>query len=151
MTDRLCPCGSGRPLADCCGRYHAGEVAPTAEALMRSRYTAYVLGLIDYIRQTWTPETWPPAFPPDATEWLGLSILRTDKGGEADDEGIVEFVAAFREKGNVRGLREVSRFVKRDGRWLYAEGKPRLEAFGRNDPCPCGSGRKVKQCCGKRS
>ena len=151
MTEQLCPCGSGLPLANCCGPLHAGKPAATAEALMRSRYAAYVLGDIDYVRNTWTPETWPPAFPPDTTEWIGLRIVRTDKGGEADDEGIVEFVAAFREKGKVLGLHETSRFVKREGRWLYADGKPKLESFGRNDPCPCGSGRKVKQCCGGRA
>jgi SEC-C motif-containing protein len=72
-----CPCGSGRVLDECCGRYHAGEAAPDAEALMRSRYSAYVLGLEDYLRATWHPSTCPATLDlctPPLPQWRGLEV-----------------------------------------------------------------------------
>jgi len=141
-----CPCGSGQAFAACCGPLHEGAPAATAEALMRSRYTAYVRGDAEYLRATWQAEACPEDLNPGGTAWLGLSILRCTGGG-AQDEGTVEFEAAFRDGGRVKALHETSRFVRRDGRWLYVDGEPRLRDVGRNAPCPCGSGRKLKRCC----
>ena len=158
-----CPCGSGRALSTCCGLYlerHAD--APTAEALMRSRYTAFVLRNAGYLLDTWDPAQRPRRleFEKDPTEWLGLEILRTEAGGESDVDGRVEFIARFRGPGasNEQSLHELSRFRKVAGRWLYVDGDTRAgraptvraaQAPGRNDPCPCGSGQKYKRCCGK--
>jgi len=154
-----CPCGSGRVLAACCGRYHAGEPAPTAEALMRSRYAAYALGRLDYIAATCAG---PAALAFDlkeaessqlGTEWRGLEITGTSKGGAGDSEGTVSFIARYRHKGAEDRLVETSQFRRIDGRWVYWDRVPEAKvAFaarvGRNDPCPCGSGKKYKKCCG---
>jgi SEC-C motif domain protein len=156
-----CPCGSGAPLPRCCGPILDGAAAPTAEALMRSRYSAHVLGRIDYIVDTHDPATrgrvdraaverWARD-----SEWLGLRIVARERGGRDDDDGVVEFQATYRSGGATVVHHERSRFSRRDGRWLYVDGdvvKPapaRREAtVGRNDPCPCGSGKKYKKCCG---
>lgn len=155
----LCPCGSSLDLAACCGRYHAGEPAPTAEKLMRSRYAAYALGNLDYIEAT---VGGPAALAFDraeaealqlGTRWLGLEITATRKGGERDSDGTVSFTARYRHNGVEAALTETSRFRRVNGRWLYwdrdaADGPPHAAGIGRNDPCPCGSGRKFKKCCG---
>ena len=144
MGVTLCPCGSAKPLNDCCGRYHAGEPAPTAEALMRSRYSAYVLKLSGYLRETWHPSTRPPGLDvsEDEVVWQRLQVI-------ASGAGWVEF-AAFYAGGQ---LHERSRFVQEDGRWFYLDGEmlPPITAEkpGRNTPCPCGSGKKYKRCCGQ--
>lgn len=146
-----CPCGSGRPYADCCGRHHAGEPAPTPEALMRSRYSAFALDLTDYLLATWHAATRPASLVPDeATRWVRLEVL---KSGETGDEGQVHFRATFREGRHWGVLEEASRFVREEGRWFYRDGHPALSRLkpGRNDACPCGSGRKFKQCCGRAS
>jgi SEC-C motif-containing protein len=147
-----CPCGSGLGFTECCGGILAGSVLPaTAAALMRSRYTAYALSDAAYLLKSWHPQTRPAAldFSGDDSEWLGLTLLRVEAGGADDSEGLVEFVAAYRTDGKIRQLREISRFVKQVGRWFYLSGdilpEPKL---GRNDPCPCGSGKKLKKCCG---
>lgn len=142
-----CPCGSGQAFTACCGPLHAGGTAATAEALMRSRYAAFVLGDAGYLRATWLAEVCPAQLALGDTAWLGLRVLRCKGGGVDDAEGAVEFEAAFRDGGRVKALHETSRFVRRDGRWLYAGGEPRLRELGRNEPCPCGSGRKLKRCC----
>ena len=121
----LCPCGSGKHYADCCGQYLAGTAnAPTAEALMRSRYTAFVFQDEDYLRDSWHPDTRPADI--DARDadirWLGLKIKRTEAGGEADDTGTVEFVARYKTGGRGHRLHETSRFVRHAGRWVYLEG-----------------------------
>ncbi|MBI2308542.1 MAG: SEC-C domain-containing protein [Rhodocyclales bacterium] len=115
-----CPCGSGRPYARCCGRWHAGEPAPTAEALMRSRYAAYVLARHDYLLATWHASTRPPALDDAPTRWLGLEVKRHEQHG--DDSAIVEFVARYRADGRGHRLHETSRFVREDGRWYYVDG-----------------------------
>ncbi len=124
-----CPCGTGRAYAACCGRYHAGEAAPDAEALMRSRYSAFVLGDADYLRATWHPDTRPAELGLDApgaprTAWLGLSVKQHRATGP--DTAEVEFVARYRVGGGsaVR-LHESSRFACLDGRWLYVDGDQR--------------------------
>ena len=118
-----CPCGSGDTLAACCGRWHAGTPAPDAAALMRSRYSAYVLGLTDYLRATWAPETCPPRIEPDppGLKWLGLDVRRHDAIDAS--HATVEFVARTRLAGRAQRLHERSRFERRDGRWLYVDGE----------------------------
>lgn len=116
MSGASCPCGSGLALADCCGRYHEGQLAPDAECLMRSRYSAFVLGREDYLLATWHPSTRPAALELDATprpQWLGLTV-KAHMPLDAT-HATVEFVARYK-------LHETSRFVKMDGRWLYVDG-----------------------------
>ncbi len=117
-----CPCGSGIAYTACCGRFHAGALhlqAPNAEALMRSRYSAFVLGLHDYLLATWHPSTRPPALEPDppGLKWLGLNVRRHLQHDA--DHATVEFVARSKLAGRANRLHEVSRFVREGGRWLY--------------------------------
>ncbi len=122
--ESACPCGSGKPLHDCCGPLIEGGVpAPTAEALMRSRYTAYSLGREDYLHATWHPATRATGDPLPAVRWIGLSILRTQAGGRDDHEGTVEFVARYKLAGRAHRLQETSRFVRIEGRWVYLDGE----------------------------
>jgi len=121
----LCPCGRPAAYAACCARYHDGPQrlqAPTAEALMRSRYSAYVLGLADYILATWHPSTRPAALESDPAglKWLGLQVLPPVM--TAADHASIEFVARSKIAGRARRLREVSRFVFEGGRWFYLDG-----------------------------
>lgn len=145
-----CPCGSTRPLADCCQPYHQGKLLPaTPEALMRSRYSAFALGLTDYLLHSWHASTRPAHLEPDAqTDWKALSILEAP--APASHQGRVHFQAFFRERNRWQVLEETSRFVFEGERWWYLDGTPSIERLkpGRNDPCLCGSGRKIKQCCG---
>jgi len=126
MSSADCPCGSGRTLAACCGRFHAGEPAPDAESLMRSRYSAYVLGLEDYLRATWHPVTRPAALGLDAVprpQWLGLAV-KSHTSLDAT-HATVEFVARYKLNGRAYRLHETSRFERMDGRWLYVDGEIR--------------------------
>jgi len=119
-----CPCGSGRGYAACCGRYHAGEAAPDAEALMRSRYSAFVLGLEDYLRATWHPATRPAALDlhvPPRPQWLGLTVA--SHAPVDATHATVEFAARYKLNGRAHRLHEVSRFERVDGRWLYVDGE----------------------------
>lgn len=121
-----CPCGLPRAYDDCCACLHRGEPAPDAEALMRSRYSAYVLGLEGYLLETWHPSTRPARLDLDAgprPKWLGLKVL----GHEACDGGqaTVTFVARYKVGGRAHRLRETSRFVREDGRWYYLDGELR--------------------------
>lgn len=124
-TESLCPCGSGVPLADCCQPYLSGKApAPTAEALMRSRYSAYVLDNADYLLASWHPDTRPASLNLDGKQnWLGLKIRRAELGGAEDSEGLVEFVARFKIAGRGHRLHEISRFQRLDGRWFYLDGE----------------------------
>lgn len=159
-----CHCGSGKAYDACCGPIISGDQpALTAEALMRSRYTAYAVGAIDYLGETLHPEhraDWDR----DATsrwasesQWQGLEIRAVENGAEGDEEGFVEFIASFTEAGAPKMHHERSRFRKREGRWYYVDGQTPRPAtqrnegpkVGRNDPCPCGSGKKYKKCCGR--
>ncbi|MDR3440092.1 YchJ family protein [Telmatospirillum sp.] len=160
MTD--CPCGSSLPLESCCGPILAGAPAATPEALMRSRYTAYVLCDIDHLERSLAQEAlkdhdrkaaeqWAKS-----VEWLGLSILGTEGGSSVDQSGTVEFTARFRQNGAEHTHHETSSFRRQDGKWVYVDGKihntPVVRTgpkIGRNDPCPCGSGKKYKHCCGR--
>lgn len=119
-----CPCGSGRSLADCCGPYLEGQaIAPTAEALMRSRYAAYVLQNEGYLLATWHPSTRPPSL--DLAEgarpkWIGLEVKQHAQQDET--HALVEFVARYRLNGRAHRLHEKSRFVREAGRWFYLDG-----------------------------
>jgi len=120
-----CPCGSGISLNQCCGQYIDGEKdAPTAESLMRSRYTAYAVQDKAYLRKTWHPDTCPVDLDVDGKEkWIGLKILRTELGGVDDDEGVVEFIARYKVAGKAHRLQETSRFVRLEGCWVYVDGE----------------------------
>lgn len=120
MDARLCSCGSGETYDACCGPVVRNERwADTAEELMRSRYTAYVLDDVDHLFRTWHPATRPDDLESLAhVEWTGLEIVEVVDGGPADEEGVVEFRASHR--GGV--LHERSRFVRRAGRWVYLDG-----------------------------
>ena len=125
---------------------------------MRSRYTAYVVRDIAYLLRSWHPSTRPDGIDPAAIPaWHDLHIIRTEQGQETDSEGVVEFQAAAFSRNDILRLHEVSRFVKENDQWLYVDGDIKDDALpvkrpgpkvGRNDPCPCGSGRKFKKCCG---
>ncbi len=117
-----CPCGSLKTYERCCQRLHGGETPDDAEALMRSRYTAFVLKLEDYVLATWHPRTRPPSLSLEQSprRWLGLKVLRHE--AETADTAIVDFVARYKASGRVHEVREASRFVREDGRWLYVEG-----------------------------
>ena len=131
MTAADCVCGSGKTFAACCARYLDGnEIAPTAEALMRSRYSAYVLGREDYLLASWHQSTRPTSLNLNAeaqTTWLGLAVKRhdVDPAEPANpDKAIVEFVARFKTGGaRAERLHEVSRFVRAEDRWFYLDGK----------------------------
>ena len=116
-----CPCGSGHVYPQCCGRWHAGAAAPDAEALMRSRYSAYVLGLHDYLLASWHDSTRPQGLEMEpATRWLGLEVKQYAVTGV--DAAEVEFVARYRiGGGSAVRLHEHSRFVREQGRWFYLD------------------------------
>lgn len=125
--DDACPCGSEQRYGACCGPLHDGFAAASAEALMRSRYSAYVLGLKDYLLATWHPRTRAADLNLDTTpptRWLGLQLRRHQQTGE--DSAIVEFVARYRlGGGSAVRLHETSRFVREGGRWYYVDGDQR--------------------------
>lgn len=157
-----CPCGSGSAYEECCQPLITGtREALTAEQLMRSRYSAYVKVETDYIFETTHPEH-REGFDHQGTaqwaedsDWEGLEILATSKGGAEDTDGTVEFIARFSEKGVRKAHHELAEFKKGDGRWFFTDGsavaaRPIISnKVGRNDPCTCGSGMKYKKCCGK--
>lgn len=126
MSKMVCPCGSGRVLEACCGLLHAGTPAADAESLMRSRYSAYVLGLESYLLATWHPATRPAALELDTTprpQWLGLAVKSHTPLDES--HAAVEFVARYKLNGRAFRLHETSRFERVDGRWLYVDGEIR--------------------------
>ena len=156
-----CPCGGLGAYGECCGPLHQGAAAKTVAALMRSRYSAFVLHLEDYLRRTWYPDTCPTDMGLSShTCWKRLEVLnhwqqdghqdgQREQEGQHEQQGWVHFRATFQEHGRWQRLEELSRFTRLDGRWVYVDGDPQLTALkpGRNDPCPCGSGRKLKKCC----
>lgn len=161
MNDQICPCGSTLSLSKCCGVYlEKKKKAPTAEALMRSRYSAYVLQNIDYIMDTHHESTKKDVVREDIeawsneAEWLGLTIVKTDAGLEKDGQGLVEFKCSYELDGKIQNHHEISEFVKEGGTWFFREGRFITDTvkrdgpkIGRNDPCACGSGKKYKKCC----
>ncbi|RDV46301.1 hypothetical protein DOE76_03940 [Leifsonia sp. ku-ls] len=120
MSSR-CPCLSGETYDACCGPLHRGEPAPTAERLMRSRFSAFALGDADYLLRSWHPSTRPSSLELDpGLVWYRLDIERTERGGPLDTDGVVAFTAHYR--GEERGrLHEVSRFVREGRDWFYVD------------------------------
>ncbi|MFH1724445.1 MAG: YchJ family protein [Elusimicrobiota bacterium] len=159
-----CPCGSKKPFSACCGPYITGEAAaPTAEALMRARYTSYATGNIDFIEKSHAPES-PHVFDRKSSEkwakgssWKGLTVVATKDGGPGDTTGIVHFIAEYSQDGKAYEHEEVATFRKEGADWLFVGGKfskPETHVntgpvLGRNDPCHCGSNKKFKKCHGK--
>ncbi|MGB1321632.1 MAG: YchJ family protein [Vibrio gallaecicus] len=168
----VCPCGSAKHYQQCCEIAHNDHAKVTSpEQLMRSRYSAHVFGLVDYVITTYHPSCNAEAQRAGIAEsidsdWAGLEVIDTTKGSH-ENEGFVEFKAYFNDGTEQFCMQERSRFVREDGLWYYIDGTfpeqeenqqpeidPRLnqtiESFkiGRNDPCICGSGKKYKKCCG---
>ncbi|MGB3598301.1 MAG: YchJ family protein [Pseudomonas neustonica] len=147
-----CPCGSGKVYGQCCQPCHAGAPAGNAELLMRSRYCAYTLGLIDYLVTTTLPaqqtqleveqmRSWS-----EQSRWLGLEVEQVT-GGAGSNRAQVTFTARWADPDeSVHGHRECSDFKQIGERWYFIDPNHSVKA-GRNEPCPCGSGRKFKQCC----
>ena len=160
MTD--CPCQSGKDFDDCCGPILAGTAkADTAEALMRSRYTAHVKDDFEHVAKTHAKAAQSDYNISAAkaqnknTEWVGFEVTEIVDGGVDDKTGTVMFAARYQEEGEVRMHRERAVFAREKGNWVYVDGKinpeqepRRVEKIGRNDPCSCGSGNKYKKCCG---
>ncbi len=166
-----CPCGSVFPYTDCCAPLIRGvSHADTAEDLMRSRYTAFTQQNWLYLRDSCHPDDRPELAELESgggLKWQRLEILESKGGGRGDQEGTVRFQAFFKKDGEEKVLREASKFIREGGRWYYSpkdshaepqrteaapSGKPFVREkakVGRNDPCPCGSGKKFKKCCGK--
>ncbi|MBI1194219.1 MAG: YchJ family protein [Gammaproteobacteria bacterium] len=157
-----CPCQSGKDYAECCGPIIEGErPAATAEALMRSRYSAFAKAAPEYLETSLHPDH-RSDYDASATkkwsedsQWSGLEIIATEAGGENDDTGMVEFIASYRYNGGHHRHHEKASFEKVDGIWYYTDGdivppgtvRNANPKVGRNDPCPCGSGKKYKKCC----
>ena len=162
--ERDCPCGTTRTFGGCCGPTISGKTtAPTAEALMRARYSSYATGAIDFIERSQAPEgrgnfdragseKWAKE-----SEWLGLNIVSKKDGGPGDATGTVSFIARYKQNGEEHEHQEIGVFRKDGDSWLFVEGRhpvPRTivndsPAPGRNAPCSCGSGKKFKKCHGQ--
>ncbi len=176
--DSPCPCGNPRHYQDCCqALIERRRQAQFAEQLMRSRYTAHAVGAIDYLLDTWAPEIraqlnrqqvqqWA-----QESDWLGLKIVASHGGQLHDSKGEVEFIASYHQNGQLYQHRERSQFRRgplittpqnstnsstnpqTEQSWYFVDGEaiessPKEQKTGRNQPCPCGSGRKSKRCCG---
>ncbi|MFK0570544.1 YchJ family protein [Endozoicomonas sp.] len=157
-----CPCCSGKPFAECCSVFLEGTPAPTAETLMRSRYTAYTLENTEYLVATTIPGQQAPLRAQKLhqqshpTLWQRLEIIETEAGKPSDETGVVEFKAWFKESisGVEKAQHERSSFLKEDGRWFFIYPnlpQTKTSQVGRNDPCPCGSGKKYKKCCAQNN
>ena len=159
-----CPCGSGLTYGKCCEPVIKGErEASTAEQVMRARYTAHAKVELDYLELSLHPDK-REGYDRDVArewsenaDWRGLDIIKTEGGGKGDDEGEVEFIAKFGWQGEDREHHERAYFRKESGTWYFFNGEevkagPYVRTapkVGRNDPCPCGSGKKYKKCCAK--
>jgi len=158
-SETICLCGSNSEYSLCCEPFHKKEITPaTAEALMRSRFTAYANKNEDYLLNTWETAKRPEAidFSKEEAVWTNLDIVKTKKGREKDSKGIVEFKAYYSLDDEPYVMNEISRFIKKAGRWFYLDGLVKSVAKvgqqvdqGKNAPCSCGSGKKFKRCCGK--
>ncbi|MCY1634090.1 YchJ family protein [Marinifilum sp. D737] len=153
-----CYCGKSNSYEECCGTIHSGKrKTETAEDLMRSRYSAFVIADIAYILKTYSSKTRPLNQEKEildwakSVDWKRLDVVNTNKGNSMDDNGHVEFKAYYKEDGIDQCLHENSFFEKENEQWVYVSGeypkeeKPNLP--NRNDPCCCGSGKKFKKCC----
>jgi SEC-C motif domain protein len=160
----MCPCGSQIAYNECCEPYITGKVpAPTAEKLMRARYTAYAKTAIDFIMSSTIEEKRKECDEKAIRNWSQLStwhkleIINVEKGGAEDSEGSVEFIAHFTEGGILKNYHEKGRFKKISDSWFYIDGEIQKQQpfirsedkISRNAICSCGSGKKYKKCCGK--
>lgn len=152
-TSLPCACGSGSAYASCCKLLHQGAAALSAEQLMRSRYTAYALGLIEYLVSSTLPaqqsqlDRQAMAQWSSASNWLGLIIESATPCETQTLKAQVTFVARWADPdGQQHSHRECSDFVRKRGQWYFVDPNHPLKV-GRNDPCPCASGKKFKQCC----
>ena len=150
-----CPCGSTKEYRHCCEPIHIDHrAAQTPEQLMRSRYTAHVMGLVNFVIDTYHPsclagEQREQIEESVESEWSHLEVVSTELGKDKD-EGYVTFKAYFQDNGNTLCLEEKSRFIRENQFWYYIDGVfPEPKKVGRNDPCICGSGKKYKKCCGR--
>ncbi len=159
----ICPCGSGSQFTECCEPIMQGiRAAETPEQLMRARYSAYATAHVDFLHDSLHPDS-RKDFDAEGTrkwaaesEWQNLEIVNSAVGTPDADSGTVEFIATFAQQGSELKHHEVSRFQKKDGSWYLVDGKTvgpkpitrEAPKVGRNEPCPCGSGRKHKKCCG---
>jgi SEC-C motif domain protein len=119
-----CACGSGLAYANCCGRYHSDASVPDAGALMRSRYTAYVMGLEAYLLASWHPSSRPASLDVNTSpqpQWIGLQVISHQQ--QDNDHATVEFVARYKINGRAFRIQEISRFVQEAGRWFYVDGE----------------------------
>ncbi|MGB5306669.1 MAG: YchJ family protein [Gammaproteobacteria bacterium] len=165
MNDKIsCPCSSGLSYAACCEPLITGEaMASGPEALMRSRYTAYALEIIPYLARTLHPsqrndydEAGAAKWAREA-DWERLEVVDVSPDPANADRGTVEFKAHYKRAGTRLVHHERAEFRKSDGNWYFYDGKMvsagqvRRETpkVGRNEPCPCGSGKKYKKCCGQ--
>jgi len=163
-NEEACPCKSGKTFGECCGPIIAGTAkAETAEALMRARYSSYVTGDVLFLKESATKAV-QEEFDQEASKawsaaamWHGLEIIRCEGGQKDDTTGVVEFRALYTANNEFCNHHEVSSFVKESDGWKFDDGEMVGETperreepkVGRNDPCPCGSGKKYKKCCGK--
>lgn len=150
MLVESCPCCSGKSYAVCCGPIHAGGAAASPEALMRSRFAAHALGLFDYILASWSDEARPAVDQVGLREWLTVAQFGHLRVIAAQDDW-VEFECWYKQNDQLEQLHDRSYFVHEHGHWRYHRSEaPRSKPSvpGRNDPCPCGSGKKHKKCCG---
>lgn len=158
-----CPCGSEKTIELCCLPLIQGkQKAKTAESLMRARYTAFTRGDVDFIMSTHHTRTLKDVKRDDVeewsknSEWLGLKVHQTQEGQPDDEKGTIVFHAQYRADGKVNDHWEHSIFEKEEGEWRFLDAQGiqqgpirRTEPkIGRNDPCGCGSGKKLKKCCG---
>ncbi|OVE80881.1 hypothetical protein BVY03_05270 [bacterium K02(2017)] len=156
-----CPCGTGINFETCCQPHLLGLEKPdSAEKLLRSRYTAFVAGEIDYICNTHHPETrkdldrnslkeWSKN-----SEWKGLEIIQS-VAGKSEHENVIEFIAKYQQEGQLHKHHETSLFKRQEDQWYFFDVQKNLpikneDQIGRNDPCRCGSGKKFKKCCFKK-
>lgn len=159
-----CPCGSEKEYDECCGPVIRGDrPAVSPEQVMRARYSAYALKETGFLFTSLHPKhrsdfdekatrSWA-----EGAQWHGLKILATSGGGGEDSQGTVEFIASYTDKSGKKEHHELATFSKEGGDWYFLNGEPvtskpvvRSEPkTGRNDPCPCGSGKKFKKCCGQ--
>jgi SEC-C motif domain protein len=159
-----CPCGSDKLFGECCEPFLNGASnAPTAEALMRARYSAFATAHIDFIERTIHSSTRASFDRENArkwaeqSQWHGLEILNVIDGKEDDVEGSVEFIANYSQKDERVKHHEVATFRKEAEAWTFMDSHMVNQPFrhdqpkiGRNDPCHCGSGKKYKKCCGQK-
>ena len=158
-----CPCASERPYDECCGRFHKGEAWPESPVdLMRARYCAFATGTVEFLEESQHPDhredvdvdalrKWATS-----SEWNGFEVLATEGGESGDTEGQVEFKAHYSFEGKEQAHHEVAHFEVKDDKWYFVDGHHigpgtfvrEAPKVGRNDPCPCGSGKKYKKCCG---